>query len=203
MKGSVRLPKRKGYFVFYIFSARGIKREGVSCRTTNPGSRLSLPTMPSPLEILASLLAAPATLPTRPRPVVRHPEHPTRPRAHRHRGCVLCRLWRVERIRTVDAPRKAAFAHFEEFATGQRRESHWISVSASAGRPASWSAAAARRLNSPVIHAQAAATCLLLLDLRRRHFSRSAKTTVAISCGCCAVIWKSVCVWRGARIPLP
>ena len=101
-----------------------IKREGVSCRTTNPGSRISLPTMPSPLEILSSHLAAPATLPTRPSPVVRHPEHPTRPRPYRPRGFVLCRLWRVERIRTVDAPRKAAFAHAEEFATGQRQESH-------------------------------------------------------------------------------
>ena len=42
------------------------KREGVSCRTTNPGSRLSLPTIPPPLEILSSHLAASATLSPRP-----------------------------------------------------------------------------------------------------------------------------------------
>ena len=83
-----------------------IKREGVSCRTTNPGSGLSPPTMPSPLENLASHLAAPATLSPRPSPVVRHPEHPARPRAYRHHGfrCIALarrlrlfygRLWRV------------------------------------------------------------------------------------------------------------
>ena len=82
-----------------------IKREGVSCRTTNPGSGISPPTMPSPLEILSSHLSAPATLPTRPSPVVGEPEHLARPRAHRHHGfrCIaltrrfglFCgRLWR-------------------------------------------------------------------------------------------------------------
>ena len=44
---------------------------------------------------IASHLPAPASLPSRPCPVVGHPQHPARPRAHRHHGCVLCHLWRV------------------------------------------------------------------------------------------------------------
>ena len=88
------------------------------------------------LKILASRLSASTTLPSRSCPIVGHPKHPARPRAYRHRGFALCHLWRVERIRTVQTSRKAAFATAEEFDTGQRFESHGVSGSRRARAPA-------------------------------------------------------------------
>ena len=104
-----------------------------------------------PLEILTSLLAASATLPTRACPIVGQPQRLARPRAYWPRRCVLCRLRRVGRIRTVDAPRGAAFATRQQLATGQRDEWH--------GMLASWSAAAARRRSSLRSHSHAARAC--------------------------------------------